>query len=60
MLSVLLIVGFGVDFVCGLKMLSLIKEYGFFVGKMLFVGVVDGCNIWVNDLVVFVGVVEEL
>ncbi|CAK9184640.1 unnamed protein product [Ilex paraguariensis] len=43
------ITGYGFDFVCGSKTLDLIKD-GFPSGKYLFAGVVDGRNIWANDL----------
>lgn len=54
------IAGFGVDLVRGNKTLSLIKEHGLPEGKTLFAGVVDGRNIWANDLAASVAVVEEL
>ncbi|XP_050223729.1 5-methyltetrahydropteroyltriglutamate--homocysteine methyltransferase 1-like [Mercurialis annua] len=41
--------GFGFDLVRGTKTLDLIKA-GFPTGKFLFAGVVDGRNIWANDL----------
>ncbi|KAL0344893.1 UNVERIFIED_CONTAM: 5-methyltetrahydropteroyltriglutamate--homocysteine methyltransferase [Sesamum radiatum] len=41
--------GFGFDLVRGTKTLDLIKS-GFPSGKYLFAGVVDGRNIWANDL----------
>ncbi|KAF2322326.1 hypothetical protein GH714_011846 [Hevea brasiliensis] len=41
--------GFGFDLVRGTKTLDLIKV-GFPLGKFLFAGVVDGRNIWANDL----------
>lgn len=41
--------GFGFDLVRGTKTLDLIKG-GFPNGKYLFAGVVDGRNIWANDL----------
>ncbi|XP_013630211.1 PREDICTED: 5-methyltetrahydropteroyltriglutamate--homocysteine methyltransferase 3, chloroplastic-like [Brassica oleracea var. oleracea] len=43
------VTGFGFDFVRGLETLDLIKG-GFPRGKLLFAGVVDGRNIWANDL----------
>ncbi|KAK6942463.1 Cobalamin-independent methionine synthase MetE, N-terminal, partial [Dillenia turbinata] len=43
------VTGFGFDLVRGTKSLDLIKS-GFPKGKYLFVGVVDGRNIWANDL----------
>lgn len=41
--------GFGFDLVRGSKTLDLIKG-GFPSGKYLFAGIVDGRNIWANDL----------
>ncbi len=49
----------GVDLVHGAKTLSLIKEFGL-PGKILFAGVVDGHNIWANDLAASVTVIEEM
>ncbi|CAM6023948.1 unnamed protein product [Sphagnum balticum] len=49
----------GVDLVCGAKTVSLIKEFGL-PGKILFAGVVDGHNIWSNDLAASVTVIEEM
>ncbi|KAI3993841.1 hypothetical protein MKX01_002854 [Papaver californicum] len=43
------VTGFGFDLVRGAKTLDLIKS-GFPSGKYLFAGVVDGRNIWANDL----------
>ncbi|XP_039130306.1 5-methyltetrahydropteroyltriglutamate--homocysteine methyltransferase 1-like [Dioscorea cayenensis subsp. rotundata] len=43
------VTGFGFDLVRGTKTLDLIKS-GFPSGKHLFAGVVDGRNIWANDL----------
>ncbi|PKI73315.1 hypothetical protein CRG98_006253, partial [Punica granatum] len=43
------VAGFGFDLVRGTKALDLIKG-GFPSGKYLFAGVVDGRNIWANDL----------
>ncbi|XP_039160162.1 5-methyltetrahydropteroyltriglutamate--homocysteine methyltransferase-like [Eucalyptus grandis] len=43
------VAGFGFDLVDGTKTLDLIKG-GFPTGKYLFAGVVDGRNIWANDL----------
>ncbi|XP_030463623.2 5-methyltetrahydropteroyltriglutamate--homocysteine methyltransferase-like [Syzygium oleosum] len=43
------VTGFGFDLVRGTKTLDLIKG-GFPTGKYLFAGVVDGRNIWANDL----------
>ncbi|CAM6017462.1 unnamed protein product [Sphagnum balticum] len=49
----------GVDLVRGAKTLNLIKEFGL-SGKTLFAGLVDGRNIWANDLAVSVTVIEEM
>ena len=43
------VTGFGFDLVRGLETLDLIKV-DFPRGKLLFAGVVDGRNIWANDL----------
>lgn len=43
------VTGYGFDLVRGTKTLDLIKG-GFPFGKYLFAGVVDGRNIWANDL----------
>ncbi|KAK8918995.1 5-methyltetrahydropteroyltriglutamate--homocysteine methyltransferase [Platanthera zijinensis] len=42
--------GFGFDLVRGTKTLDVIKSAGFPSGKYLFAGIVDGRNIWANDL----------
>ncbi len=42
--------GIGLDFVRGPENLDLISKHGFPEGKTLIAGVVDGRNIWVNDL----------
>lgn len=41
--------GIGLDFVEGRKTLDLVKEHGFSPVKRLFVGVVNGKNIWKNN-----------
>lgn len=51
--------GFGFDFVRGTKTLDLIKS-GFPSGKYLFAGVVDGRNIWANDLDSSLSTLKEL
>lgn len=43
------VTAYGFDLVRGAKTLNLIKE-GFPAGKLLFAGVVDGRNIWANNL----------
>jgi 5-methyltetrahydropteroyltriglutamate--homocysteine methyltransferase len=42
--------GIGLDFVRGPQNLELIREHGPLTGKTLFAGVVDGRNVWINDL----------
>jgi 5-methyltetrahydropteroyltriglutamate--homocysteine methyltransferase len=54
------VAAFGVDLVRGAKTLELIKEHGIPAGKTLFAGVVDGRNIWANDLAASVAIVEDL
>eukprot|EP00262_Sarcandra_glabra_P002944 TRINITY_DN1336_c0_g2_i1.p1 TRINITY_DN1336_c0_g2~~TRINITY_DN1336_c0_g2_i1.p1 ORF type:complete len:804 (-),score=189.42 TRINITY_DN1336_c0_g2_i1:303-2603(-) len=52
--------GFGFDLVRGTKILDLIKSAGFPSGKYLFAGVVDGRNIWANDLAASISTLEAL
>ncbi|WOL08920.1 5-methyltetrahydropteroyltriglutamate--homocysteine methyltransferase 2 [Canna indica] len=52
--------GFGFDFVRGSKTIDLIKSAGFPTGKYLFAGVVDGRNIWANDLSASLSILEAL
>ncbi|KAI4386631.1 hypothetical protein MLD38_004548 [Melastoma candidum] len=51
--------GFGFDLVRGTKTLDLIKG-AFPKGKYLFAGVVDGRNIWANDLAASLGTLNDL
>ncbi|KAL3625126.1 hypothetical protein CASFOL_030580 [Castilleja foliolosa] len=51
--------GFGFDLVRGTQTLELIKG-GFPAGKHLFAGVVDGRNIWANDLAASLAVLQSL
>ncbi|KAK9128504.1 hypothetical protein Syun_017301 [Stephania yunnanensis] len=53
------VTGFGFDLVRGAKTLDLIKS-GFPSGKYLFAGVVDGRNIWANDLVASISTLGAL
>jgi 5-methyltetrahydropteroyltriglutamate--homocysteine methyltransferase len=53
------VTGFGFDLVRGTKTLDLIKG-GFPSGKYLFAGVVDGRNIWANDLASSLATLESL
>ncbi|XP_031477069.1 5-methyltetrahydropteroyltriglutamate--homocysteine methyltransferase 1 [Nymphaea colorata] len=51
--------GFGFDLVRGTQTIDLIKS-GFPAGKFLFAGVVDGRNIWANDLAASLSLLHEL
>jgi len=53
------VTGYGFDFVRGSNTLDLIKG-GFPKGKYLFAGVVDGRNIWANDLAASLGTLQAL
>ncbi|KAB2606360.1 5-methyltetrahydropteroyltriglutamate-homocysteine methyltransferase-like [Pyrus ussuriensis x Pyrus communis] len=53
------VAGYGFDLVRGAKTLDLIKG-GFPIGKHLFAGVVDGRNIWANDLASSVNILQAL
>lgn len=53
------VTAYGFDLVRGTKTLDLIKG-DFPKGKHLFAGVVDGRNIWANDLAASVSTLEEL
>lgn len=53
------VTGYGFDLVRGTKTLDLIKG-GFPKGKYLFSGVVDGRNIWANDLASSLSTLQEL
>lgn len=50
----------GFDLIRGTQTLGLIKEIGFPADKILFAGVVDGRNIWANDLAASLSVLESL
>lgn len=52
--------GFGFDLVRGTKTLDLIKSAGFPSGKYLFAGLVDGRNIWANDLAASLTALNDL
>lgn len=54
------VTGFGFDLVRGTKTLGLIKSAGFPSDKFLFAGVVDGRNIWANDLAASLATLEAL
>ncbi|KAK9699332.1 hypothetical protein RND81_08G168000 [Saponaria officinalis] len=51
--------GFGFDLIRGTKTLDLIKS-NFPAGKYLFAGVVDGRNIWANDLAASLATLQSL
>lgn len=53
------VTGYGFDLVRGTKTIDLIKG-GFPSGKYLFAGVVDGRNIWANDLAASLSTLETL
>ncbi|KAK1354489.1 5-methyltetrahydropteroyltriglutamate--homocysteine S-methyltransferase [Heracleum sosnowskyi] len=53
------ITGFGFDLVRGSKTIDLVKG-GFPPGKYLFAGVVDGRNIWANDLTASLSTLQSL
>uniref|UniRef100_A0A0C9RGG8 5-methyltetrahydropteroyltriglutamate--homocysteine S-methyltransferase n=1 Tax=Wollemia nobilis TaxID=56998 RepID=A0A0C9RGG8_9CONI len=50
----------GFDLIRGSQTLTLIKEVGFPADKTLFAGVVDGRNIWANDLAASLSILESL
>jgi 5-methyltetrahydropteroyltriglutamate--homocysteine methyltransferase len=53
------VTAYGFDLVRGTKTLDLIKQ-GFPSGKLLFAGVVDGRNIWANNLESSLNTLQEL
>jgi 5-methyltetrahydropteroyltriglutamate--homocysteine methyltransferase len=53
------VAAYGFDFVRGTKTLDLIKA-GFPSGRWIFAGVVDGRNIWANDLAASLTTLEAL
>eukprot|EP00262_Sarcandra_glabra_P002945 TRINITY_DN1336_c0_g2_i2.p1 TRINITY_DN1336_c0_g2~~TRINITY_DN1336_c0_g2_i2.p1 ORF type:complete len:767 (-),score=174.18 TRINITY_DN1336_c0_g2_i2:173-2473(-) len=52
--------GFGFDLVRGTKTIDLIKSAGFPSNKFLFAGVVDGRNIWANDMAASISTLQAL
>lgn len=52
--------GIGLDFAAGAHNLELIAEHGDLAGKTLFAGVVNGRNIWVNDLAATLDLLDGL
>ncbi|XAR64859.1 5-methyltetrahydropteroyltriglutamate--homocysteine S-methyltransferase [Bertholletia excelsa] len=53
------VTGFGLDLVRGTQTLELVKS-GFPSGKYLFAGVVDGRNVWANDLAASLSILQSL
>ena len=51
---------YGFDLVRGTKTLELIKSAGIPAGKYLFAGVVDGRNIWADDLAASLSTLQSL
>ncbi len=54
------VAGIGLDFVRGRKNLGLLREHGWPRDKWLAAGVVDGRNVWINDLEASLDLLEEL
>lgn len=54
------VTAYGFDLIRGAKTLDLIKSAGFPSGKYLFAGVVDGRNIWADDLAASLTTLESL
>ena len=52
--------GFGFDFVRGGETLNAIQRHGFPAGKTLIAGVVDGRNVWKNDLRTTLGLLQNI
>nr|CAD1828071.1 unnamed protein product [Ananas comosus var. bracteatus] len=52
--------GYGFDLVRGTNTLDVIRSMGFPSGKYLFAGVVDGRNIWANDLAASINTLQAL
>ena len=52
--------GVGLDFTRGRRNVELLREAGGLGGKTLFAGIVDGRNVWANDLRESLGLLEDL
>jgi 5-methyltetrahydropteroyltriglutamate--homocysteine methyltransferase len=52
--------GIGLDFTRGARNVELLREVGGLGEKALFAGVVDGRNVWANDLRASLGLLEDL
>jgi 5-methyltetrahydropteroyltriglutamate--homocysteine methyltransferase len=49
----------GLDLIHGTKTLNLVKTVGFPKDKYLFTGVIDGRNIWANDLTTSFNILKD-
>ena len=54
------VTAYGFDLVRGTQTLGLVTSVGFPAGKYLFVGVVDGRNIWADDLATSLSTLQSL
>ena len=54
------IAGVALDFVYGPQNRDLVAKHGWPEGKTLFAGVVNGRNVWINDLAASLDLIEEL
>jgi len=54
------VAGFSLDFVYGPHNLELVREHGWPEGKTLFAGVVNGRNVWINNLSASLDLLEDL
>lgn len=52
--------GVGLDFCRGRRNLSLLRDAGGVGDKLLFAGVVDGRNVWINDIATSLELIEQL
>ena len=59
-LAALPVAAIGLDLVRGKRNLELLKQHGLGGGKYLVVGVVDGRNVWLNDLERSLGLIGEV
>jgi len=54
------VAGIGLDFVRGQENVALMREHGFPSDKHLVAGVVDGRNVWINDLSASLDLLDDL
>lgn len=52
--------GIGLDFIEGKQSLSLVTKYGFPTEKVLFAGIINGKNIWRNNYLKTLKIIDEL